>query len=207
MNVPVTRQPTRCSEQPAGAVAIVASAGGIPALISLLRALPDTFPLPVLVAQHLAPVRSELDKILSWHCLLNVSWALEAGRPRAGHVYLVPPGMRLAVTAAGFELSALAPGCLSWLASGDHLIHSVAALYGRRSIAIALSGAMPAGVNGLRAVKARGGFAMAQDRVSSSWFEMPSAAIDLAKADIVMPPERLADALKIIAESWGGGDV
>jgi len=108
--------------------------------------------------------------------------------------------MRLAVTAAGFQLSPLAAGSFSWLAPGDHLIHSVVALYGARSIGIALSGAMPAGVNGLRAIKACGGFAMAQDRVSSGWFEMPSAAIDFAKAEIVLPPERLASVLNIIAE-------
>jgi hypothetical protein len=47
------------------------------------------------------------------------------------------------------------------------------------------SAATPAGVNGLRAVKTCGGFAVAQDRVSAKWFDMPAAAIDLAKADIV----------------------
>ncbi len=93
----------------------------------------------------------------------------------------------------------------SWLASGDHLINSVAALYRARSIRIVLSGAMPAGIEGLRAVKACGGFAMAQDRTSSHWFDMPSAAIDYGKAEIVMPPERLASVLTIIAQSWQHG--
>src|SRR5215475_13210010 len=98
MDLFVTCEPSQRSDQPAGAVAIIASAGGIAALISLLRALPDTFPVPIFVAQHLAPLTSELDKILSR------TWALEAAQPRGGHVYLVPPGMRLAVTAAGFQL-------------------------------------------------------------------------------------------------------
>lgn len=198
----VTCEPHHRSDQPAGAVAILASAGGIPALISLLRALPDTFPLPILVAQHLPPGGSGLDQVLNWYSVLNVTWALHAAQARGGHVYLVPPGMRLAVSAEGFELSPLGRRSSSWLASGDHLIHSVAARYGARSIGIALSGAMAAGVSGLRAIKACGGFAMAQDRVSSYCFELPSAAIDFAKADIVMPPDRMASALSIIAESW-----
>ena len=67
---------------------------------------------------------------------------------------------------------------------------------------IVLSGMLPAGVGGLRAIKARGGFTMAQDRVSSGSFEMPAAAIDLGKAEIVLPPERLALVLTIIAEWW-----
>ena len=134
-----------------------------------------------------------------------MAWARDAAQPRQGHVHLVPPGTRLSVTAEGFQVSQLAPSSLSWLASGDDLISSLAMLYGPRSIAIVLSGATAAGVNGLRAVKACGGFAIAQDRVSSQHFEMPSAAIDWGKAEIVMPPQRIASALKIIAQLWDEG--
>jgi chemotaxis response regulator CheB len=113
--------------------------------------------------------------------------------------------MRLGVAAAGFHVSPLAPGCLSWLPSGDHLIDSVAALYGPRSIGIVQCGMMRAGIDGLRTVKAYGGFAIAQDRTNSECFEMPSAAIDFAKAEIVMPPQRMASELEIIAQWWQGG--
>ena len=194
-------RPSR-SDQPIGAVGIVASAGGIRALQALLSSLPDTFPLPIFVAQHLPRSPSMLDRVLGWRCALNVAWATEGGRPREGHVYLAPPGMRLRITATGFELLPLGTASSTWLASGDDLINSVAALYGARTIGIALSGMMPAGVNGLRAVKACGGFAIAQDRTSAEWFEMPSAAIDFAKAEIVMPPHRMASALDIIAQGW-----
>jgi two-component system chemotaxis response regulator CheB len=171
-------------------------------LISLLRALPDTFPLPIFVAQHLAPHTSFLDRVLAWHSRLNISWAGDAGQPHGGCVYLVPPGKRLAVTASGFELSLLPPLSSSWLQCGDHLIDSLVRVYGARSIGIVLSGMLPAGVKGLRAIKACGGYIMAQDRISADYFEMPSAAIDFGKADIIMAPERMALALSIIAESW-----
>jgi two-component system, chemotaxis family, protein-glutamate methylesterase/glutaminase len=200
----VTAKNPQSSGWPAGAVAIIASAGGIPALVSLLSALPETFPLPIFVAQHLPRYGSILDAVLSWRSRLNVSWAVRAGQPLGGCVYLVPPGMRLAVTALGFELSPLAPGSASWLGCGDHLINSLVALYGSRSVGVVLSGMLPAGVGGLRAIKACGGFAMAQDRISSDHFDMPAAAIDFGKAEIVMPPERLAFALTIIAEAWLG---
>src|SRR5690349_12103925 len=52
------------SDQPVGAVAILASAGGIPALIALLSRIPDGFPLPFFVAQHLPRRVSTLDAIL-----------------------------------------------------------------------------------------------------------------------------------------------
>ena len=67
------------------------------------------------------------------------------------------------------------------------------------------SGMMPAGLEGLRAIKACGGFAIAQDRASSACFEIPSAAIDWAKAEIAMPPQRIASVLKIIAQRWQDG--
>lgn len=200
--VSVTSEIPRRSGRPAGVVAIIASAGGIAALISLLRDLPDTFPLPILVAQHLPPRASQLDAVLSWRSHLNVSWAAEGGKPSAGCVHLIPPGMRLAVTVSGFELLPLPAPASSWLGCGDHLINSVVALYGSRSIGIVLSGMLSAGVSGLRAVKACGGFTMAQDRMSSGFFDMPAAAIDFGKADIVLPPERIALAMNIIAESW-----
>jgi chemotaxis response regulator CheB len=110
--------------------------------------------------------------------------------------------MRLAVTAAGFELSALAPGSSSWLGCGDHLMKSLVAIYGPRAVGIVLSGMLPAGVDGMRAIKACGGFTMAQDRISSDYFDMPAAAIDFGKAELVMSPPRMASALGIIAEGW-----
>ncbi|HEU5096818.1 MAG TPA: chemotaxis protein CheB [Reyranella sp.] len=201
-NVPPTREHLNCSGPPGGAVAIIASAGGIPALISLLRSLPKTFPLPIFVAQHLPRQPSKLDAVLSWHSQLNVVWAVEGDQPRKGNIYLVPPGTNLAITDAGFEISPLAPGSSSWLGCGDHLIDSLVARYGASTIGIVLSGALPAGVKGLRAIKACGGYTMAQDRQSSTSFEMPAAAIDFAKAEIVMPPDRMALALSIIAEPW-----
>src|SRR5579883_117231 len=195
----VTSEASRRSSAAPGAVAIIASAGGITALMTLLGSLPDTFPLPIFVAQHLGRWPSALDRILGWRCALRVGWAVDGAEPRAGHVHLVPPGMRLGIAAAGFDLSPLPPRSSSWLASGDHLIKTVATRYRERSIGIVLSGMMRAGIDGLRAIKACGGFVIAQDRASSHCFEMPAAAIDFAKAEIVMPPERIASVLTIIA--------
>src|SRR5690242_3784540 len=111
----VTDGPPHRSGGARGAVALVASAGGIRALIALLRSLPDKFPLPIFVAQHLRRGPSGLDKILGWHCALSVGWAVDGARPREGHVYLVPPGMRLRISAAGFHVSQLGPASSSWL--------------------------------------------------------------------------------------------
>jgi chemotaxis response regulator CheB len=185
-------------------VGIVASAGGIPALIELLGLLPRDFALPVIVAQHLPRGRSILPTILSWRSALHFSWAVTGEQPSPGCAYFVPPGISLRVSAAGFLLSPLDAPASSWLACGDHLITSLAALYGARTAAIVLSGMLPAGIEGLRAVKACGGITMAQKETSASYFDMPRAAIDFGKADFVTSPARMAAALTVAAEHWTG---
>jgi two-component system, chemotaxis family, protein-glutamate methylesterase/glutaminase len=203
MHSPATTAPAQTrSAPPSGAVAIVASAGGIPALIELLAELPRGFALPVFVTLHLARGPSLVPDILAWHSALAVDWAIEGEQPRCGHVYLAPPGTSLTIGANGLALAALPPISASWLGTCDRLIDSVAAVYGPHSVAIVLSGMMPAGIQGLRAIRACGGITMAQNDASSAYFDMPCAAIDFGKADIVLPPSRLASALQVIAEQW-----
>src|SRR5262245_3900795 len=182
------------SSPPTGAVAIVGSAGGIPALIDLLRELPRSFGLPVFVTQHLRRGPSVLPQILAWRSVLTVGWAAEGEEPKCGHVHVAPPGTCLKVAANGLAVRDLPPASASWLGACDQLIDSVAAVYGPRCVAIVLSGMMPAGIRGLRAVRARGGITMAQKGASSMYFDMPHAAVDLGKADIVLTPLRLAGA-------------
>lgn len=195
--------PTRCRRSaPSGAVAIVASAGGIPALFELLTNLPRDFALPIFIAQHLARGRSVLDKVLSLRSGLSVGWAINGATAREGEVYLVPPGMTLSVNAGGFVVRPLAQPSASWLSSGDELISSLIELYGSRTAAIVLSGMLPAGLKGLRAINACGGITMAQTPSTAEALDMPSAAIDLGKANIVLPPWRLAHALRAVAHQW-----
>jgi chemotaxis response regulator CheB len=104
------------------------------------------------------------------------------------------------------ELDTLSMLSTSWLDSGDRMIESVLAVYGSRTVAIVLSGLLPAGVNGIRLVKAGGGITMAQDRRSALAFAMPSAAIDLGKAEIVCPPCQMARLLTLLVEDWQDAD-
>jgi len=187
------------SGPPSGAVAIVGSAAGIPALIDLLRELPRSFGLPVFVSQHLARLPSLLPQILAWRSMLTVGWAAEGEQPKC---HVAPPGTSLTVAANGLAVRDLPPTSASWLGTCDRLIASVAAIYGPRSVAIVLNGMMPAGIRGLREVRARGGITMAQNSASSIYFDMPHAVVDLGKADIVLTPSRLAGALQVIAEDW-----
>jgi chemotaxis response regulator CheB len=187
-----------------GAIGIVASAGGIKALIELLGHLEGTFPLPIFVAQHLPPIFSNLDLILSRRCSLPVRWANSDDLGGMNGVTLAAPGTGIRILATGIEIDCLAPPSSNWLPTGDRMIQSLLSIFGNRTIAIVLSGMLPAGVNGIRSVRKAGGITMAQDVISASDFEMPSAAIDYGKAEIVAPPWRMAEMLKLVAEEWCG---
>jgi two-component system chemotaxis response regulator CheB len=185
----------------AGAIAIVASAGGLEALFALLACLPPNFPWPIFISQHLARnAPSVFPQVLQWKIRLPAKWATCGEIPKAGMIYVVRPGESLDVANNGFVISELPDNALSWLASVDVLFKSIAFRYGKSSIGIVLSGMMPAGVDGLRAIKARGGITIAQSQSSAAHLAMPIAAQDLGKAEIVFPPERMGSMLAMLAE-------
>jgi two-component system chemotaxis response regulator CheB len=74
----------------------------------------------------------------------------------------------------------------------------MAQVYGGRAISVVLSGFLSDGAKGTAAIRASGGLTMAQDQTSSEFFDMPSAAIDFGKAEIVLPPRRMALALSLL---------
>jgi chemotaxis response regulator CheB len=193
-DVPLTAQAAPRSS--ARGVAIVASAGGIAALVELLRAsiYPSSFPLFIL--QHMAPdAPSVLPKILRWQSGHDVDWAEHGQQPDAGRVYVCPPGCGMRIGAQGLELWRLPPAHRSWLDCPDMLFESVAARYQAGGVGIVLSGMIPVALDGLRAIRLQGGVTMAQSERTTSHFQMPSAAIDFAKVDLVLSPKRIADAL------------
>lgn len=182
------------------AVAIIGSAGGIPALLELLAVLPATFPFPIVISQHLSPASpSVLPAILAYRAHLPVKWAEQEERPRGGTVYVVPPGCQLAIREDGFAIAVLPPFARSWLVCPDVLLRSLAERYGAGAVGIVLSGTIAAGIDGLRAIRRGGGLAIAQSERSASFSNMPVGAIDLSKAELVLSPARIAEALIVLA--------
>lgn len=173
-------------------VAVGASAGGLGALRRLLGPLPASFPVPLLIVQHLAPTHvSMLAHILGRYTELEVKEA-ESGDPLVpGRVYIAPPGHHLLIGPdRRVELSKTALVHFS-RPSVDTLFESVAARYGRRGIAVILTGAGKDGAEGLRAVKEAGGVTIVQDPGTAEYSSMPHFAVATQSADHVLPMERI----------------
>jgi two-component system chemotaxis response regulator CheB len=177
-------------------VALVASAGGLPALTAILSGLPADFPAAVVVLQHLDPSRpSLLTKILRQHSTLPVYEARQGDRICPGAVFVAPPAHHLLVDSHG-ELSLTETERVHYVRpSADTLLESVARSYGSRAVAVVLTGSGTDGADGVRIVKQMGGTVIAQDRPTSRSFGMPGAAIRTGCVDSVLPLAEIAAAL------------
>ena len=179
-------------------VVIAASAGGVRALHEVLAPLPAFFAAPILVVQHLSSQpknRSQLAEILGARTHLDVHWAKAADRPRAGSVYIAPPGRHLLVARNGCcDISSQAPVNYACPAA-DPLFQSAVAKYEDRVLAVVLSGRLQDGALGAVAVRGAGGVVLAQDPWTCVAPEMPRAAIEARAVNFVLPPHAIAAAL------------
>src|SRR3954471_25051270 len=83
-------------------VAMVASAGGIQALNTVLSGLPEDFPAAIAIVLHLSPRHpSYLAEILNRHTKLDVKQAEEGDLLCPGKVFVAPPDHHLMVNSDG----------------------------------------------------------------------------------------------------------
>ena len=67
-----------------------------------------------------------------------------------------------------------------------------------RVVGIVLTGMGKDGAEGVKAIRRRGGFVIAQDAATSISFDMPYSAIETRKVDLVLPLEQIGFALETI---------
>jgi two-component system chemotaxis response regulator CheB len=185
------RRPTRI-------IGIVASTGGPQALTMLLRGLPASFPIPIVIVQHIASgFGPGLARLLDETIELPVRLAESGAAPTSG-VYLAAEGSHLRVgPGRRFVLdSTTAPG--SHRPSGDILLTSMAERLGADAVAVVLTGMGKDGARGVEAVHRAGGLTIAQDEQSSIIFGMPKAAIE-SGAELVLGLDAIAPRLLQLA--------
>ena len=198
-NAPANRIPRRGSRTdnaPFAVVAIAASAGGLGALTLILSRLPAKFTAPIVAVQHLDPRhRSLMAEIVGRRSVLPIHQAIAGSHVQVGHVYLAPPDHHMLINRDG-SISLTQTELVNFVRpSADLLFESVAASYGKRAIAVVLTGTGHDGSIGVTAIKQRGGTVIAQDEASSEFFGMPSAAIRTGAVDFVLSLEEIPGAL------------
>jgi two-component system, chemotaxis family, protein-glutamate methylesterase/glutaminase len=169
------------------AVVIGASAGGIDALLAILKKLPASYPLPIIALVHMLEDRdSRLAEIFQDRMALTVREAVERESIEPGILYLASPGYHLLIEKdRSFSLSCELPLHFS-RPSIDILMESAADTYADKLAGFLLTGANQDGAEGLRCIKANGGLTVVQDPQEAEVRFMPDAAIALEAPDFIL---------------------
>jgi two-component system, chemotaxis family, protein-glutamate methylesterase/glutaminase len=179
-------------------VAIGASTGGPGAIAEVLRSLPATFRLPILLVLHIGePFGAAFADWLEGQIGRPVfhpenGTLITAAR---GRVIMAPGGRHLVARDGRLFLTRDAERH-SCRPSVDVLFESVAVEYGASGVACLLTGMGKDGARGLLKIREAGGMTIAQDEATSVIYGMPREAALLGAATHVLPVggigERLA---------------
>ena len=194
------RQVAEAAPRRAPIVGVGASAGGIDAVTQLLRCLPADTGLSFVVVQHLAPRPSQLSALLARATAMPVVEATSGTWPEADHVYVIPPGVEMALSDRRLVLAATDRSRRT-PRSIDLFFRSLAAEQGGRTIAVLLSGSGSDGTEGLRAIRAEGGIAMVEDPATARFPAMPESAISAGAADHVLTIDEIARELVTLSRA------
>jgi len=186
-----------------GVIAIGASAGGVIAIGEVLAQLPANLRYAVLVVLHLAPqFTSHAAEVFARSTNLKVTQARDNEVLHRGVVYIAPPDFHLNVENGAVRLTHTAVINFS-RPSIDSMFRSIALNFGKQAIAVVLTGSGTDGADGLRAIKAAGGFTIVQDPRTAQFSSMPDAAVATSCADRVLPLAEIAPLLRQLSASCG----
>lgn len=178
-----------------GIVAIGASAGGIEAILEILRHLPANTGMAFIYIQHLDPDRkSLLTTILGNVTKMKVIEAANRMKILPDHVYIIPPDRDLSISDDHLLLNNRQPRGILHLPI-DQFFVSLAKKQKEDAIAVLLSGTAHDGTFGLKTVKMAGGITIAQD-ASAKFPGMPESAIREGVVDLVLSPVDIARELE-----------
>ena len=189
----------RSGRQTRDYVGIGVSTGGPPAVQKVLSALPADFPACIFIAQHMpgtftGPFAKRLDSV----CKIRVKEAENGDRIQNGVAYIAPGGKHLRVDVRGTlpHLSVVTdPADALYKPSATVLLDSLAQGLGSRSIGVIMTGMGSDGCEGMKALKRKGGYVLAQNEASCVVYGMPKAVVDAGIADEVVDIDSLADAI------------
>ncbi len=178
------------------AVVIGTSAGGSNALAVLLPSLPSTYPLPIIIAQHLHPQQTGSALIYESSCALPIREAQDKTPIQGGCIYFAPPNYHLLVEDTRVFALSIDEKVNFTRPAIDVLFESAADVYGTRLIGVILTGANHDGARGLQYIKERGGLTVVQDPQTAEVAYMPEAALKATPIDYVLSLPQIGDLLR-----------
>ncbi len=197
-------QHPRQGREPFACVAIGTSTGGPVALSHVIPYLPQSFPAPIVIVQHMPlgftrPLADRLNALSK----IRVVEAATGMFLKPGVAFIVPSGRQLSLhrSLGDIEIRLVDDdGTSLHVPSVDVMDEHVAEVFGASSLGVILTGMGQDGVRGLRKIKERGGYVVGQDEATCVVYGMPRAA---AKEGLVDRVAALDDMPYVLSELVG----
>lgn len=179
-------------------VAIGASAGGLEAMIELLKYLPPDTGMAFIYVQHLSPDhKSMLTEILSSKTKMKVQEIDDMDKIEPNSVFVIPYNKGIKVKDGNIKLISRSKSIKA--ISIDVLFSSLAQAQKERVIGIVLSGSASDGAVGIKDIKHEGGLTFAQDD-TAKFTSMPHSAIAAGVIDFILSPKEMAHELERLSK-------
>lgn len=182
---------------PVEIVAIGTSTGGPSALQAVLTQLPGNLSVPVLVAQHMPPgFTAPLAQRLNGMSPLTIREGVHGEALKAGTIYFAPAGKQMQVQSRGSQLilhiGDESPITTLYHPSVDVMFMSLAKEVGKGTLGVVMTGMGNDGLRGMREIKERGGYAIAEAEETCVVYGMPRAIVEAGLANRVAPLGEIA---------------
>jgi two-component system, chemotaxis family, protein-glutamate methylesterase/glutaminase len=182
-------------------VVIGASAGGIDAVSTIVRAFPSDMPAAIFVVVHTAPQSpGYLAEIFGRAGSLPAKYPSHGEAFSTGMIYVAPPDHHMMLDAGRRVQVVRGPRENRTRPAVDPLFRSAALAFGPRVIGVVLSGGLDDGTAGLRGIKMCGGTTIVQDPDDALAPSMPASALRNVSVDYCKPAAALGALIATLVE-------
>jgi two-component system, chemotaxis family, protein-glutamate methylesterase/glutaminase len=194
----VSSAPVTATDGEMSCIAIGASTGGPQILKQIIDSLSSTYPVPVMVTQHIAKgFSASFVKWLSIDSKVKIVLAEEGMKLQPGYVYVAPDDLHMGLTDNRTIALSSCGREYGMRPAIAYMFRSLERTVGKNCVAIVLTGMGKDGASEMAALRKVGAVTIAQDRATSLIHGMPGQAIALGAAAHVLSPEQIIDRLKL----------
>jgi two-component system chemotaxis response regulator CheB len=188
--------PSRAENHHVELICVAVSTGGPRALEVLLTPLPASFPVPIVIVQHMPPTFTRhLAERLASLCAISVKEVQNGATLHPGTALLAPGDFHVVIKRSGERALLVTnqdPPENSCRPSADVLFRSAAKTFGPGTLAVVLTGMGHDGLAGSEEIHHAGGRILVQDEASSVVWGMPGSVARANLADKIMAIDQLS---------------
>jgi len=174
-------------------ITIGVSTGGPLVLKQILEKLSPDFDKTIVITQHMT--KGFIKGLSDWlNSVIKVKTKIpvDGERLQKGYIYFAPDYFHIGVRSNRIRFLD-SPPINNFKPSCDVMFEEFAREYGKSLLAIILTGMGRDGTSGLKKVKEKGGYVIAQDESTSVVYGMPKAALEAGVVDIILPANLIGE--------------